>query len=389
MKIHTKELKTAITQCKKVIAKRNSMPSLGWLRISRCDDDLARGVWVEATDLEVHCRVLVRGECPAREGEGPYAVELKAFGDAIKAADDEWTFITENEGRLEIAGKDLMVATVEAQDPENQPTMPDAAEFGFSRVDPVKLDTALKHVLVCASRDETRYNLNGLQVKAHRNGIRLAGTDGHRLAIHHIPDCEIEDLDDIIVPRNFWEALKPLLKRHRGKDLELAIHGGSLTARMEDTTITVKLIEGEYPSVEQVLPKGALPHQVQINRSEWEKILKDALPLLKKSGTRYHPILFELTGDEQVPTMSSGETFPRRPAPVMEVKGEGKAVKFGVNPKYLADAIKSFDGGLITIGIADATEKSDGFSLSPLLMTQSAKPGVDTYGITVVMPMRV
>jgi DNA polymerase-3 subunit beta len=323
--------------------------------------------------------------------------DLKELSDAMKGAKAPMTEVALVDGKIDISNGFSVLRRIQ---PEKADDYPKPVELPSARnyVDRVKLLKALTHIMPCMSRDTTRYNLNGIQVKRHRGGLRLVATDGHRLACHFLPDCEIDGLEnvggdkkgEIVVPMGFWNALLPQLKKpHTSRDLRFGLDFKTLVATKDQTSVACRLIEGEFPNFAQVVPKGDLPNTLTVSGIEWETHLEDAMPSLKKGKGKYHVVVIEMGGDDtdECPHISSGDNLPKKHIPVLEIEQGTQLIRLGLNPSYLLDAIKGMEG-IIKISVPNPPETKKGEDpkvdvMSPILMTND-----NHQGFTVVMPCR-
>ena len=392
MKLETKALKAALAQARLAVGKHSTMPILRCVKIT---GNPSEGAWIEATDLENSCRILVPGDT---FGEAPMLCDLKELSDAMKGAKAPMTDVALVDGKIDISNGFSVLRRIQPEKADEYPTMPDLPS-ARNYVDRVELLKALTHIMPCMSRDPSRYNLNGIQVKRHRGGLRLAASDGHRLACDFLPNCEIEGLEhsggdkkgEIIVPMGFWNALIPQLKRpHSSRELRFGLDFKTLVATKDQTSVACRLIEGEFPNIAQVVPKDFIPNTMTVSGIEWKTHLEDAMPSLKKGKGKYHVVVIEMGGDdpEECPQISSGDNLPKRHIPVLEIEQGTERIKLGINPSFLLDAIKGMNGGIVKISVPNPPEPKSGEErkpdvMSPILLTNDNSPG-----FTVVMPCR-
>lgn len=188
--------------------------------------------WVTA---QTSASIQQDGECvlPARvfrdivsHLEGPVAVE-EADGQALVKA-----------GRAKFNLHSL---------PANQfPRPPAGAE-------PVAEVTGLERVLFAVSRDETRTILTGVCF----DGGTLVATDGVRLARAKSSPFE----GKAVIPA---AALVPLM---REQAVRFAIQDSTATFRSDGLEVVARLLDGEFPSYESVIPKD-YPFEVVVDRRQ-------------------------------------------------------------------------------------------------------------------------
>jgi len=110
------------------------------------------------------------------------------------------------------------------------------------------------------STDETRYYLNGIYFHSKEvdGKIKLRGatTDGHRLAVVETKmpkDCEA--LEGVIIPKKTVAEIKKVLET-AGNTVEVSLSKTKMKLKTDDTVLISKLIDGEFPNYEKVIPVG-------------------------------------------------------------------------------------------------------------------------------------
>lgn len=167
-----KKLENILKRAAKATDKRNIMPLLECVLIKPCEG----GVEISATNLEVGYQATVGGITI----NGPACVELKKLRDLNKAMKGIASMVVLDDHSLKLVNGNAD-ATVTGFDPEDFPLLPE--EIDLVEYIEVPLDE-LKRVAKAMSKDETRYNLNGVYVDPKG---KLVCTDGHRL---HFADIE-------------------------------------------------------------------------------------------------------------------------------------------------------------------------------------------------------
>ena len=154
----------------------------------------------------------------------------------------------------------------------------------------------IERTMYAASLDETRYNLNGvyLEVIADEGRLRMVATDGHRLAcVDRVVGTEAAALaSGVIIPRKGLAELKRLADEDDAEEIELAFEGNSGLARKGAVTLVMRLIEGEFPNYQQVIP-SRLEHQLVLATDPLLHALRRVSLL---SSERSHAVTLELCG---------------------------------------------------------------------------------------------
>jgi DNA polymerase-3 subunit beta len=142
---------------------------------------------------------------------------------------------------------------------------------------PVLLQDMLRKVAHAVSRDEARKNISGVFMqKIVSNGklsIRMAATDGHRLAIARAdrdePEMPIPE-KGVIIPRKGVAEIRKLSEKTED-DVRIGFVPGALIAETGRATLRVSLIDAAYPDIDRVIPDETAEGILQIT------VLRDAL----------------------------------------------------------------------------------------------------------------
>ena len=252
------------------------------------------------------------------------------------------------------------------------PSLPEPPQT-FAAVSAPEVVRILSACLPSVAHDETRLHLNAVQLLGQGKAMRAASTDGHRLTVT-TADLSLpasaerggligNDLS-MLVPRAGAARLFAMAKGLA--TLELARSGPYLFARSNDHLLAVKLVDAQYPPIEQVIPKHT--NRLSVDRAELLASVKRCA--LMSSESRGLSIAI---GHDCL-TLSSSD--PDRGDVREELDATCEAgPTIGVNPKYLIDAL----GAMAT----DRVSVDYGAALDPILVAD----GAATFAV--VMPMRI
>ena len=114
---------------------------------------------------------------------------------------------------------------------------------------------AIDGTINAASSDQTRPNLNGINVHRHDGHLRFVATDGHKL---YIQDTDIPVSDNEvsgIIPTDAAKFIAALIDGHAGADpVRFEISRSTATAIYRDVAVSMKLLDGSFPDYLRVLP---------------------------------------------------------------------------------------------------------------------------------------
>lgn len=218
------------------------------------------------------------------------------------------------------------------------------------------------------SRDETRYVLNGVLVVIKPTCIRLVATDGRRLAMREEKIQLPKTLErKLIIPTKAITELDRILQD--AGDVKLFFSDNQIFFDTGTTKIISRLIEGEFPNYEQVIPKE-VKEKLLVSREKFLSSIKRAALFTNSDSMA---IKIDLAKDKVV--ISKSTPYLGEARIEIDADYKGKELSVGFNPDYLIDLLKNIDQETIGFEIAD-----------------SEKPGVVRIGETyvyVVLPMQL
>lgn len=370
--IQKQELQRGLSRLQAVVEKRNSMPILANVLLEASEEGEEAALQLSATDLEVG----LRGAHPAKvEKSGALTVAARKLYDIVRELPDESVQLTAgSDGYLEIRcgrGRFSLAGTAA----EEYPSLPDFQPGRLVRLQAAVLGQMIDRTMYAASVDETRYNLNGVyfEVLPNPGKIRMVATDGHRLAlVDRTAGSDLEGLaSGVIIPRKGLAELKRLVDEEDADEVEIGFEGNSGLARKGSVTLVMRLIEGEFPNYQQVIPK---PPESPLTLPS-EPLVRALRRVALLSAERSRAVKLELADGRLV--LSSSNPDLGEAQEELEVDYEGETLSIGFNARYLLDSLGALDAKEVRLGIRDANSPAE------------LRPTEDEESLAVVMPMRL
>jgi len=357
-----------------VVERRNTYPILGMIRLSVAGSILT----VTGTDLDIEVAATL--DVIDAQGEWSICVNPKALAAIARIAGPAAL-------RMEVAGDELRITTDGAEytlaplSADGYPIAPGSRSAEIERFGNGSLAALLGKVDWCVSNEETRYYLNGVAWQRGENGSRLVATDGHRLAMCRYDGAAAADLKCIIpaktvtLIRRFCAGVDIAVHRvvRPNEQADLADDPTRLDFVAPGVSIRSKLIEGTFPDVDRVIPKG---WQYPFNFSRQDivsavtKATAFGVSQHSYGGTALHikPVDGQVTVGTKSPDLGSSTA-------VVEAGWPKGAPEFGVNARYFREALNHCEGDIV-LGVQDAG--------APLRISDD-----DTTMTRILMPMRV
>jgi DNA polymerase-3 subunit beta len=372
LSISQNELQKGLTRIQSIVEKRNTMPILANVLLEAIEGPDSGRLSVAATDLEVG----IRGTHIAEVNTpGAITASAKKLYEIVRELPDESVHITVSANsyiEIRCARAQFSLAGSSA---EEYPSLPSFSPDHTATIQAVLFGDMIEKTMYAACTDETRYNLNGvhLEVLPEVEKLRMVATDGHRLAyVDRMLGIDLPGLSTgVIIPRKGLTELKRLIEEDDSNELEIAFEGNNGLARKGNVTLFMRLIEGEFPKYQQVIPRE-ITHQLVINTDALVQALRRVVLL---SAERSHAVKFDL--HEGQLSLSSNNPELGEAREDLDIDSAEVDLSIAFNARYLIDALGAIRAKEVRLGFQD--------SLSPARII----PTDDDDTLAVVMPMRV
>src|SRR3989441_5031797 len=295
-----------------------------------------------ATDLEVGARVSV----PARvASKGAVTLSARKLAEIVKELPAAGLTLKVGESAavtLRCAGVNYRLVGLA---PDDFPAVVPAAPSAWLTLEAKTLREMLAQTSFAVSHDESRFALNGVLFVFQPKEMRLVATDGHRLAIAKRGVGHGLSGVTGIVPRKAVTEIMRVLGST--EDVQIAITENQFVMQMPNFVMTARLIEGQFPNYEAVLPKGH-PGRLAIKRSALTAGLR-RVSLVAGGGNQTGRFLF-----------SPGRAAPAAGTPHLRaaeetVEGDypGAELTIGLNFRYVFDAPAPMENDDVVIEFKD------------------------------------
>lgn len=232
--------------------------------------------------------------------------------------------------------------------PEEFPKEPEKPGKGahFLLINSQTLVDLLQSVVRSASRDEARPNLNGIFIKLTPDYIEACATDTYRLALRRSPIKEnLKESKELLIPVAVVEETIKLLTEAEDK-VKMYFLENQLLVESKDFTAFIRLIEGQFPSYQGLIPE-VTETQVIVGREELIESLKRLQVFSVSAGAG--TIEFKTT--ESKLNLVAGSQGVGRGQVELGADTSGPEVALGFNLNYLQDGLKAMRGEKVKIGL--------------------------------------
>jgi len=216
----------------------------------------------------------------------------------------------------------------------------------IQHVDSKTLLTALEKTAYSMAKQDVRYYLNGVLFDFNKDGLKIVSTDGHRMSWCDL-DLKIQDDKKYIVSGKTIKTAIKMLKKSKGL-ISVQFCDNRIVIENHSTWIlTAKLIDGQYPSYQSVIPSYNIEDTVIINRKAFLNACKSAKNV---SNEKYIGVKMELS-DNHIKVSSKTDHNEFRTTLTSD---HGKTdLTVGFNVIYLIDAITKSKNETVSIELRD------------------------------------
>ena len=359
--INKEVFQKAVGVANKVISLRPTTPVLSNLLLKTRQG----GLEIVSTNLDATIKVWL-GAKVIEEGETTAPARLlNEFLSTLSA--DKVVVSQDKETLLMSSGEaSAKIPTIFAKE---FPTLPHATKAGKTQIDKKTFVDSVKLVSGAASQDEGRPVLTGVLFRPNKKTTTMVATDGYRLAKKEIGGLETKEV--IIPARDLIEAVKTFADSEDEKvGVNISEEENQATFIVSHMEYSTKLIAGEFPNYEQIIPDAFVTHAV-FNREALLESLKIVSTFAKDLGNVVRMVLKENNSYLSASSPQIGESKVG-----VAPKIDGQSLEVAFNSRYLLDGISSVEGEEVEIHFAGA--------VNPALLKS---PEDDSF-VYVVMPVR-
>lgn len=251
--IHTNTLATALKTIMPAVPGKSSLTVLNNVHL-RVDGTT---LTLTATDLAIG--IAHRVTLPADGGYWALTVPAKTLSEIIaKLPGGDVTMEANLERSTLRLGGINFKTSINGIDADEFPSVPTARDVveEFVSIPMAQFQAGIRSVAFCASPDDARPVLQAVHLALRSDGYTMTAADGYRLAQYHaktalsVPEYLGEPL---LIP---GVALREIAKL-RGETISLGVTPGrnQIVALTEDTALSSRMIEGQYPDVTRIIPQ--------------------------------------------------------------------------------------------------------------------------------------
>jgi DNA polymerase-3 subunit beta len=367
LRIEREEIQRALQSIQGIVDKKTTMPVLSHFLLK-----VDKTAYIQATDLDIALRRPVDAEIKQK---GSLCIPARKLMEIAREVEDALSLESQENNWLKVtSGKSTF--KLMGLPEEEYPTLPEVSKAQEFSIDSSTLVDMIEKTIYATGESDTRYTLNGLLMhfvpRKKVTELNMVGTDGHRLSvISREIKGKLSEEKRLILPKKAASELRRVLEASSEEEIDICLNKNHIFFILDDIVFTSRLIEGTYPSYEQVIPQD-----------NEKKLVVDKVAFLKAlrrtsimSREKTNAIRLDIEEDRL--TLSSINPDLGEAREEMACQYRGEQMTIGCNARYLIDAIQAMEGESIRMELQEA--------LSPILVVETEETGYRC----VIMPMRI
>jgi len=201
---------------------------------------------------------------------------------------------------------------------------------------------------------------------------QFVATDGYRLSLRRVA-LAIKKLSGAIIPaRSLSEVVKLGSEEKEEKTIRVGLAGARQAGFVVgDTTLLTRLIDGEYPNFERIIPKSFTTRAL-IEKEPFLRAVRSAAIFARDNAN-----IVRLNLDKQKITVSANAAQVGTNSVEIEAKIDGDGGEIAFNSRFLMDFLTNFP------------EEEFLFEMTGALNSGVFKPVKDESYLHIIMPVRV
>ena len=305
------------------------------------------------------------------EKEGGICVPARLLLEFVSSLPQGTVQLTEKGGALVIQCSGFR-ASIPGVSSQEFPKIAEARGARGATVDKNSIVEAIGQVVFSAATDEGRPLLTGVRIIQKDEETVFAATDGYRLSVRRIPLKTKEELNLLVPGRALSEVVKTCLEEKEAKEISMSKPAsGQVAFIVGDTEIQTRLIDGEYPDFEKIIPTK---HNTRV-LLEKEPLLRAVKSAAIFARDNANIVRFHLEGQTLTISANTPQVGEDRVDVEVNIDGEGGDIAF--NSRFLLEFLANYRGEELLFEMTG--------SLNPGVF----KPPKDPSYLHIIMPVRL
>lgn len=337
-------LQKGIQTVQNAVSQKSGLPVLSNILFEAAKDKIK----LVATDLEIGVISKLAG-IDIQE-DGTISIPAKKISDIVKELPNKDIHISAKKNNQVVIKCDKSTFKIMGLPKDEFPKVPELSNKDVLSIPQKLLKSMLSLTFFAVSKDESRYILTGVLFIVTDKKLSLVATDGRRLAVINKDMPKPGGFSrKVIVPAKAVAELLRILKDDG--DVEILFGENQIAFGFDETLLITRLIEGDYPNYEQVIPKST-QEKLKIGKENFYAAIKRASLFTTPDS---QSIRLDVLKNKAVVSKVSQDGGESREE--LDCSYGGEELTIGFNPSYLMDALKNIGEEEISFEFAGADKR--------------------------------
>ncbi len=328
----------ALNIVNKAISPRITIPILKGILFTVKDNKLT----MTASDMDMTIKHVIKENIIVEE-EGEVVINSKKFTEIIRKLPKENITIETIEENSVTIKTSTLVADLFCISADEFPKINTDNEYNETLVfNSSLLMDMINKTSFAASSDETKGIITGVLIEIEENSINMVALDSFRMAVKKEAVRNIKEEKVVIEAKILNEICKILSETEEEEDVIFKISKKKAQVSLNNTEISLRLLEGEFIRYRDVLPKEEAI-KVIVNKEDLINSIERASLIAEKKNNL---IRINIKNNLMSITSRSEEGSIKED---LIIDKTGDDIEIGFNSKYFIDALKVIDDEEIKI----------------------------------------
>ena len=302
------------------------------------------GFYISATNLELGAKIKV----PAKiEEEGATTVPGKPFLEALSSLPKDKALISQEKDSLKIKCRDNVI-TFQTIARDEFPNILEQKGEKVHTFSGKEIEEVFEKLTMAASMDDSRPELTGILISQKDGVIDFVATDGFRLSLKKIKkDKFLPEEESLIFPARLVIEAMTLPGE---TSLYVYKKGNQVVLENEETLLVGRLINGEFPNYEKVIPTS-FKTSITLDSQEFLQKLR-----LVSIFARDAANIVKISVSDSKVKMTARSSGVGEGEAVIEGVQEGEDNEIAFNIKFLMDLLRNIQEKTVVMELSSAVE---------------------------------
>ncbi|HEV2369587.1 MAG TPA: DNA polymerase III subunit beta [Acidimicrobiales bacterium] len=332
-------LAEALSTAGRAVSRTAALQALAGLRLAVEGDQLQ----VAGCDLDLTIETTTK---VSGTSEGVVVAPARLLADIVRSLDPGAVSVESADEELQVtAGRAEF--SVRTFNPDDFPRLP-PREGQTTAVVAAEFADALRQVVPAAATDDNRPMLTGVLLTSESGqGLRMVATDSYRLAKRELPTTTmLAEGQKVLVPARALAELQRILSSSDSLTVRLGANDAGF--EVGSVVLTTRLIEGEFPNYNQLIPQSS-PNRLVVPAAALVEAVRRMRLLVREATT---PVRIALRSDGIELSVATPDVGQAKED--LDAKYEGSEMVIAFNPAYLVEAVEAAGGDEVVVEMIDA-----------------------------------